>query len=135
VAHSEAEPLDKLLGSEVSQVIFVMGYLQIVFHGWWTLSFYAWPNLDLASGLALRQGVDERYEHELVRLIGQEVSRVSTTGGLLTEFDEGTTVFLPATAGLSGGCEFGMLNGPDHFMWVWRTDTPPFAEHHDGARD
>jgi hypothetical protein len=118
--------LRKLIGKQVTSIIFVAGYLQIELD-LYRLSFYSWPTL--FWGRTLRYDLDSDYEHHLRKLISASVTEasVSNNEGVVIEFEEDVTLTLAPSAAPIGGIELLQYHhDPDDEWSVWRLGEPPF---------
>lgn len=119
--------LNRLLGEELSSVIFVGDYAQFDFNGP-RLSTFVWPRVETV-GKGLRFG-DEGYRDSLCGLIGRTLTGVadSPETGVVLRFDEDTLVINPEPAELQGP-EIAMLqmNDADRAWDVWRPGEGSFS--------
>lgn len=96
------EPLGKIMGEQLSSVVFVQDYLQLDFDGS-RLTYNIWPCVE-RQGKASRFG-DSGYRDELCALIGKRLVSVRDANETLDlEFEDGAAVrcALSSAPGLEG---------------------------------
>jgi hypothetical protein len=123
--------LGSLVASELSSVVFVADYVQLVFWlpgeaGCPTPSCYVWPSVTVGEqpiGIA-----DEGYRDAICSLIGRRVVAAdeASGSGLSLVFDQGSIVLRPTAEDLRGP-EVAMLTGVADGRWmVWRPGEEAF---------
>ena len=122
--------LQRLVGSELSSVVFVMDYVQLHFQGvgddWPVLTCEVWPTVEGADGTVAHG--QPGYADALVALVmGEVVRTVEQTGtGLRVELDRGTLVLDPTLDDLVGP-EVALLDGFADRAWMcWRPGEDAF---------
>lgn len=125
-------PLARLLGEELSSVIFVGDYAQFDFNGP-RLTAFVWPHVasvDGPTGQQRRFG-DEGYRDALCGFIGRTVTEASDSPeiGVVIRFDEDALVINPDPDELQGP-EIAMLQMNDeNGTWdIWRPGEGSFAD-------
>jgi hypothetical protein len=121
-------PLAPCVGSEISSVTFVAGYVQVRFNAPSgrsdpCLNLYAWP--DLISDARLRQG-DAGYIDALVGLVGAVLAGVDEILdlGLVLNFNDGRRLIEPLDGrSLKTGPEIAEYSD-DQTLMIWGTGDP-----------
>lgn len=94
--------LDRLVGAQLTQVWFVMEYVQLIFGGDDSLQCFVWPRID-TNGRTLAIETPG-YRDALCAFLTTEVTAVAEDPaiGLAVEFATGRIVIAPTTAELTG---------------------------------
>ncbi len=121
------ELLSRLVGRNLSTVVFLKWYLQLTFDGP-ILTCDVWPNVDLGAG-PIAYG-DPGFRDALCSLLAEPVVATSekTGQGLLIEFESGRVIVHPSRDDLDGP-EIAMLSGFDDRSWmIWRPGEESFED-------
>jgi hypothetical protein len=121
------EPLEVLVGRDITAVYFVADYLQVVLDRE-ILSFYAWPTIYRDGEIEEIDSIG--YEKSLRGLIGQNVERIGPArwgGGFSLTLTAVELEFAPGDDELSGPEILELTGSKTHSLKVWRHGDPPFA--------
>src|SRR5580658_6454222 len=101
-SHSMSSVLERLLGESLSEVRFVMDYVQLVFDGQ-LVTMLVWPQIEV-TGEKIRSGADSGYRDSLCSFITHAVRKVeeSSTTGIALQFDIGVLRILLRETDLTG---------------------------------
>ena len=127
MSYEPNELLSRLVGRNLSTVVFLRWYLQLTFDGPF-LTCEAWPTVDIGEG-AVSYG-EAGYRDALCSFLAEPVvaTQEETGRGLVIEFEHGTVRIHPSLDELEGP-EIAMLSGFDDGKWmVWRPGEESFED-------
>src|SRR5258708_35664509 len=115
--NESGSPLQRIEGSRLTSVEFVMDYLILGFDEKGALTVLVWPEV-YRGDVVLRYGM-AGYRDDLCGLITHVVSAASEGSDqtLIVCFDNGSRIEMPLASRERG--ERAILTGPKHFLHVW----------------
>jgi hypothetical protein len=117
--------LAELVGEQLSEVAFVMDYVQLVFDGR-RITTYVWPVVHAAKEARI---YDPGYRDSLCTFIAKSVTSVDEflDAGLLIEFGESGSISVPLKADADFRLpEMVEYHGRENVWTVWQTGEPPY---------